>query len=194
MENRMDMELVLQAQNGETAAFDILINRYQQKIMRLVYRYVSDMDTASDLVQEIFFKVFRNLKRFKGESAFSTWIFRIAVNDCIDHTRRVKNRRESSLDAIRESGFDLADTGTGQDIQRHIQSKMERQQVRSALEQMNPKQQMVVVMKVYQDMTFDEISDILGEPLSTIKSRMYKALETLGKMVRRQKTMERVKT
>lgn len=194
MENRMDMELVLEAKNGEAAAFDILVQRYQQKVMKLVYRYVSDRDTAADLVQEIFFKVYRNLKRFKGDSAFSTWIFRIAVNDCIDHQRRLRKRRESSLDAIIESGFDVPDQSTRNDVQDRFQAQQERNLVRRALEQMHPKQRVVVVMKIYQEMTFEEIADILDEPLSTVKSRMYKALESLGKTIRRHKALERVRT
>lgn len=190
MEELMDAELVKRAQNGEGRAFDVLAERYRQRVMHLVYRYVGDTDTAMDLVQDIFFKIFRNLVNFKGESKFSSWMFRIAVNDCIDYKRRLKVRKEQSLETFQEYGFDVADGHQDNDIEGTFQTTRERMRVRQALADLPPKQKAVVVMKVYEDMTFDEIAEVLDQPVSTIKSRLYKALNNLGSTLRRNQIIE----
>jgi len=190
MENLLDTELVKLAQQGQGQAFDILIARYQKKVTHLVYRYVNDGDVALDLVQDIFFKIFKNLVNFKGESKFSSWLFRIAVNDCVDHIRRLKVRKEHSLDHFREFGFDVADTGESSDIEALIVNKETQSRVRELLNSLPENQRTVVVMKIYQEMKFEEIADILGDPVSTIKSRLYKALNTLGGLLRRQMFIE----
>ncbi|MDJ0838610.1 MAG: sigma-70 family RNA polymerase sigma factor [Acidobacteriota bacterium] len=191
MEQLLDTELVKLAQKGEGRAFDILVARYQTKVTHLVYRYVKDTDTALDLVQDIFLKIFKNLVRFKGESKFSSWLFRVAVNDCIDHLRKVKVRKEQSLDYYQSGGFDVVDEHRDQKTAEVLELKQDRQRVRRALESLPEKQKAVVVMKVYEEMTFDDISEIVQEPVSTVKSRLYKALNTLGSSLRRQDFMER---
>lgn len=185
-----DIELVRRAQQGEGAAFDVLVKRYESKITGLVYRYVRDTDTALDLVQDIFFKIFRNLVNFKGESKFSSWIYRIAINDCIDHKRRLKVRKEQSLQQIQEYGYDVADDRDEANVEATHLSQMEHAWVRRAVADLPPNQQSIVVMKVYQDLTFDQISEILDEPVSTVKSRLYKALSNLGSVMRRKQVIE----
>ncbi|CAM2070551.1 Sigma-70 family RNA polymerase sigma factor [Sulfidibacter corallicola] len=190
MEHLLDTELVKRAQKGEGRAFDVLVERYQAKITRLVYRYVHDTDTALDLVQDIFFKTFRNLIHFKGESQFSSWIYRIAINDCIDYKRRLKVRKEQSLQVIQDRGYDVADHRAEADVEGIYAAKDQRAWVEEAVRDLPPNQQSVVVMKIYQDMTFDQISEILDEPVSTIKSRLYKALSNLGSVMRRKQVIE----
>ncbi|MCB1050782.1 MAG: sigma-70 family RNA polymerase sigma factor [Acidobacteria bacterium] len=193
MNQLMDVELVQLAQEGKSEAFDALVKRYQNKVTQLVYRYVHDNDTALDLVQDIFFKIFRNLGRFKGECAFSTWMYRIAVNDCIDHTRRLKVRQETSLDQLAEVGFDAQDTRKEADVWASVQERIDSAMVRQALESLPNDQRSVLVLKVFEEMTFEQIASILGEPISTIKSRLYKALELLGRQFRQQQFLERFK-
>lgn len=190
MEQMLDTELVDLARRGESRAFDVLIQRYQTKVTHLVYRYVDDRDTALDLVQDIFLKIFRNLVGFKGESKFSSWMFRIAVNDCIDHRRRLKVRKEQSLDRIQEFGFDVVDEHEETNIEGRILAAETKRELKAALEDLPAKQKAVVVMKIYQDMTFDEISEIVGDPVSTVKSRLYKALKSMGSELRRKSFLE----
>ena len=185
----LDSELVERAQQGEGYAFDILVKRYQSKVTQLVYRYVRDTDTALDLVQDIFFKIFKNLVKFKGESKFSSWLFRVAINDCIDHIRRVKVRKEQSLDSFQQTGFDIADNHES-NAQATFEAEDEYQRIKEALDNLPATQKTVVVMKIYQDMTFDQIAEILDEPVSTIKSRLYKALSSLGSIMRQRKFIE----
>lgn len=190
MEELMDAELVKRAQGGEGKAFDVLAERYRTRVTHLVYRYVGDTDTAMDLVQDIFFKIFRNLINFKGESKFSSWMFRIAVNDCIDYKRRLKVRKEQSLETFQEYGFDVADPHKENDIEGNFETARDRERVRKALADLPAKQKAVVVMKVYEDMTFDEIAEVLDQPVSTIKSRLYKAFNNLGSTLRRNQVIE----
>lgn len=190
MENLLDTELVKRAQQGEGPAFDELVARYQKKVTHLVYRYVNDADVALDLVQDIFFKIFRNLVNFKGQSKFSSWLFRIAVNDCVDHLRRLKVRKEHSLDHIREYGFDVPDLHHSSDVEGQIVDAETQQRIRAVLNSLPENQRTVVVMKIYQDMKFDEIAEILGDPVSTVKSRLYKAFNNLGGLLRRQTFIE----
>ncbi len=184
MEQLMDSELVRLAQRGEGLAFNILVDRYQQRVTQLVYRYVRDTDTTMDLVQDIFFKIFRNLVMFKGDSKFSSWLFRVATNDCIDHLRRVKVRKEQSLDQYQDHGFDVADEAETANVSGVLQDKLERRRIAEALDRLPDLQKSVVIMKVYEEMTFDQIADILNEPVSTVKSRLYKALQSLGGILR----------
>lgn len=190
MEKLLDIELVKRAQQGERSAFDELVARYQKKVTHLVYRYVNDGDVALDLVQDIFFKIFRNLVNFKGESKFSSWLFRIAVNDCVDHLRRLKVRKEHSLDHIREFGFDVPDASPHNDLESQLMTAETRTRIRGLLTTLPENQRAVIVMKIYQDMKFDEIAEILGDPVSTVKSRLYKAFNTLGGLLRRQQFIE----
>jgi len=192
LDGMLDMELVQLANEGRSEAFDTLIKRYQSKVTQLVYRYVHDNDTALDLVQDIFFKAFRNLARFKGECSFSTWIYRIAVNDCIDHSRRRKVRNETSLDALAETGFDAVDARPGSDVWGNVQEQMNSRQLKRAMATLAEDQRTVLILKVFEDMTFDQISSVLGEPVSTVKSRLYKALEVLGKTFRRNQIVKRI--
>ncbi len=193
MEQLIDTELVKLAQKGEGRAFDILVQRYQTKVTHLVYRYVHNRDTAMDLVQDIFFKIYRNLVNFKGESKFSSWLFRVAINDCIDHLRRKKVRKEQSLDTYRESGYDVADNSPGRNVAVTLEKKTEKQRVQRALADLPANLKSVIVMKIYQEMTFDEIAEILRQPVSTVKSRLYKALNTLGGIMRQKTFIERGK-
>lgn len=190
MEHLLDTDLVRLAQRGEGQAFDILVQRYQGKVTSLVYRYVKNTDTALDLVQDIFFKIYRNLIHFKGDAKFSSWLYRVAANDCIDHLRRLKVRKEQSLDTYQESGFDVADKGADSDIAGGYEAAEERVRVRNALDSLPENQKTVVIMKVYQDMTFDEISEVLQEPVSTVKSRLYKAFRSMGGIMRQQEFIQ----
>lgn len=191
MEQLLDNELVKLAQEGEERAFDELVARYQTRVTHLVYRYVKNTDVALELVQDIFLKLFKNLFRFKGESKFSSWLFRIAVNDCIDYLRKVKVRKEQSLDSLQEQGFDPHETRGEAFTAEQYESREEQTRVRHALANLNEKQKAVVVMKIYEEMTFEDISEVLQIPVSTVKSRLYKALSTLGADLRRKDFIER---
>ena len=185
MEQLLDTDLIKLAKQGEGRAFDILVQRYQQKITAFVMRYVRNPDVALDVVQNIFFKIYRNLSHFKGDAKFSSWLYRIASNQCIDHLRRQKHRPEISLDTYLESASEPDSLHAGEETyEETLEGKERMEQVRQALGNMPENMRLVLILKVYQELTFEQISEITGEPLSTVKSRLYKALNTLGGLVK----------
>jgi len=186
------MECVEKVIRGETECFDLLVERYRSKVQSLVYNHVRQSETAQDLTQDIFFKVFRKLDKFKGESKFSSWLYRIAVNECIDYIRSHKKKAEESLELAFEKGFEVLDTSEYSDVQGRHERKVERQLVQKALATLTPEMRSVIVLKVYEERTFEEISEILSIPTSTVKSRLYKALENLGRSYRRRTLLREV--
>lgn len=188
-----DMDCVEKIRNGESVFFELLIARYQFKVKTLVFKHVQNTETAKDLTQDIFLKVFRKLDHFKGDSQFSSWLYRIAVNESIDYIRAHKKRMEESLEAAFERGFEISDPSEQADLHANHTRKVEIKNVRKALSDLLPEMRSVIVLKVYEEKTFEEISEILGVPTSTVKSRLYKALETLGRSYRRRSMIREVK-
>jgi RNA polymerase sigma-70 factor (ECF subfamily) len=188
-----DVECIKKSVEGDSNAFGMLVSRYQEKVGRLVFKHVRNQETARDLCQDIFLKVFVKLKYFKGDSKFSSWLYRIAVNEAIDYIRANRKKVEDSLEHAYEHGFEVRDTSPQSDIHRTHEKNMETLHVQKSLFSLSPEMRSIIVLKVYEEKTFDEIADILQIPLSTVKSRLYKALETLGRNYRRRTMIREVK-
>jgi len=169
-----DREAVLASQRGEREAFDPLVDRYQRDVYRLCYRYVSNHHDASDMAQEVFLKAFRAIQKFRGESSFSTWLYRIAVNTCL-------NFRSSK----KPDGDELSDTLADRRI--GVVEEMERsersQRVRDAVKRLPEKQRATLILKIYQDLTHEEVAQILGSSVGTVKANLFHALGNLRKML-----------
>jgi RNA polymerase sigma-70 factor, ECF subfamily len=165
-----DSELVRGFQGGNDQAFGILMARHERRVYNLAYRMLGNSEEARDVTQDAFLSCFRNLSTFRGDSAFSTWLHRIAVNACYDSLRR---RREStSLDdrPVEPAPFpDHADqTASAIDIQR-------------ALSSIPPDFRVVVVMHEVQDMPLEHIASVLDIPVGTVKSRLHRGRVALGR-------------
>jgi RNA polymerase sigma-70 factor (ECF subfamily) len=179
-----DEELVAAVQAGDVSAFDDLVLRWDRKIQGAAYRVLGSDDEARDVSQEAFLKAFRGLRAFKREARFSSWLYQIAINLCRDRLRRRKGREHLSLD----------DVGEGAEPALHqrpvaIESIERRDRARvvaAAVEALSDEQREVVVLKEYQGLTFPEISETLGVPLSTVKTRLYRALGQLRVELERQ--------
>jgi RNA polymerase sigma-70 factor, ECF subfamily len=173
-------QLVQRSQRGDTAAFDQLVNLYQDRIYNYVARMVRDPVEAEDIAQEAFVKAYRNLPSFRGASTFQTWLYRIAGNLTIDAVRRRRRRENTfSLDAPvdTEEGAmtrELEDVSLPGPSGR-VESSETRRQVHQAIQQLSPKLRSVVVLYELQGLSYEEIADILGCPLGTIKSRLFNA-------------------
>src|SRR6185436_315675 len=174
-----DEIIVERALTGDAEAFGELVRRWERRIFALTYGMLGREEDARDATQETFLAAFRNLRGFRGEAKVSSWLHRIAVNQCITRQRRVKVRSETALEDEAEKNaavFALPSEVSPARAAEHQQISIA---VRKAISALPADLRQVVVMKEFEELTFQEISDVLGVPLSTVKSRLYTALRQL---------------
>jgi RNA polymerase sigma-70 factor (ECF subfamily) len=182
-----DAALVARAQAGERAAFDVLMRRYDRDVLKLILRVVHSQELAPDLYQESFLRIYRNLHRFRLESSFYTWIYRIVTNVCLDHLRRRRSRPEdqapdiTSLDSDRTQPVDFFDNQ--QDAQASPERRMLGREIGdridAALKLLSPRERMVFEMKHYQGLKLRAIGEALGTSEETVKNSLFRATQKL---------------
>ncbi len=182
-----DSQLILKFIDGDVQAFNVLVNRWQNRIYNFVFKVLGKREDAKDVTQKTFIKVYKNLRKLKDKQKFSAWIHQIAMNLCRDEMR--KNKRSPTIsihEKIRTSTGEemelkdfLSDGST--DIADELFQGEVVEIIRKGLKMIPEEQRIVIIMKEYQGLKFREISDILQEPLNTIKSRMYYGLNALRK-------------
>ncbi len=170
LEPEAERHAIAASKRGEREAFDVLVERYQRPIYRLCYRYVNNHEDASDLAQEVFLKAWRAIGRFRGESAFSTWLYRIAVNACLNF--RARNRPEA-----RELDERLVDPRPG--AERQLASEDAARQVRAAGGRLPDRQRATLILKLFHDLTHEEVARMLGSSVGTVKANLFHALANL---------------
>ncbi len=180
-----DEELVTRSVGGDTESFNQLIRRWEKPIYALAYRTIGREDDARDVVQETFLRAFRGLSGFKGQAKFSSWLYRIALNLCRDWIRR--QRRAPVV--LAPDGVDLVElAGEGEGVE-SLEDAVERkdlsQAVARAMRALPEDQRTAIVLKEYHGLTFQEIAELLGCPLSTVKTRLYQGLTVLRKELER---------
>ena len=171
---------------GADDAYEILLQRYQQPVYNLVYRLMNDPSDASDIVQEVFLKVFKNIGNFRGNSSLKTWIYRIAVNEAYNHRRWFSRhqRREVALgpeEGLRTYADSLADTSRTPFDQAADHETFAL--VEAALDKLNPKFRAVVVLRDIEDLSYEEIAAVLDISIGTVKSRILRGREALRKIL-----------
>lgn len=173
-----DEQLVEAFQAGDVSAFDLLVSRWDRKIQGAVYRVVGQSEDVRDIAQEAFLKAYRALPLFKREAKFSSWLYQIALNLCRDRLRRRRRSlAEVSLDLLSENGDPpLAPGPSAMDL---VEAREISQTVGAAVWALPEEQREVIVLKEYQGLTFQEIADVLGLPVSTVKTRLYRGLGLL---------------
>lgn len=180
-----EQELLLRAKKGDDEAFAQLMRDNEKRIYNLTLRMTGNPEDAMDLAQEAFLNAWRGLKFFKGDSAFSTWVYRLASNACIDHLRRQKRRRDISapmpVDEEDDSTPDVPDERF------QPEQELERQELRRAvakgLEQLSDEHRQVLVMREINGLSYQEIGDILDLEAGTVKSRIARARNSLRKIL-----------
>lgn len=171
LEERAAIEACL---SGDSSAFDALVVRHQKSIHRVCYRFTGNTEDAADLTQDVFVKAYRSLPKFRGTSAFSTWLYRIAVNTCLSFKASRKNRTEEW-----DEDYDIVAEGpTAEDA---LESQMSARTVRAALDTLPEKQRMTVIMKVLEERTHAEVAEILGSNVGTVKANLFFAIRNLRK-------------
>lgn len=177
--NLTDEQLVETAIKDNPDAFGEIVKRWERKIFALCFGMLSREEDARDATQETFISAYRNLSGFRGEAKVSSWLHRIAVNQCLTKQRRSKVRAESYLEDESE-GNELYFAAPGYLLPSRLTEQNERLKlVRQAVKSLPDDLREVVVMKEFNEMTFQEISESLEIPLSTVKSRLYTALKQL---------------
>ena len=171
--------MVERALSGDPEAFGEIVQRWERRIFALAFGMLGREEDARDATQETFLAAFRNLRGFRGEAKVSSWLHRIAVNQCITRQRRAKVRGETALEEEAEKNaavFALPADVSPARLAEHQESSIA---VRRAVCALPPDLRQVVVMKEFEELTFQEISNVLDVPLSTVKSRLYTALRQL---------------
>jgi RNA polymerase sigma-70 factor, ECF subfamily len=175
--------LVRQAQGGDRAAFDSLVRQYDQGVLRLVLRVAGSADEASDLFQEVFLKVYRSLSHFRFESRFSTWLYRVATNVCLDHLRRKQTRREVQAPVVEEGQpeyfHSLPDGRPSLDPERALQSKEIARRLKGAMSRLSPRERMVFELRHYEGLKLRVIGEMCGTSEETAKNCLFRATQKL---------------
>ncbi len=174
-----DEQIVERALSGEAEAFGEIVRRWERRIFALACGMLDSSEDARDATQETFLSAFRNLRGFRGEAKVSSWLHRIAVNQCITRQRRAKVRKESALEDEAGASGDSYPTPAATSPARAAENRQRRELVRRAVQALPAELRQVVLMKEFEELTFQEIADALGLPQSTVKSRLYTALRQL---------------
>lgn len=174
-----DEQLVELAVSDDPDAFGEIVRRWERKMFALCYGMLNREDDARDAVQETFIAAYRNLANFRGDARVSSWLHRIAVNQCLTKKRRTKTRSETFIDDDENSEERYFVAPADRSPARQTEKSERLAHVRQAVGSLPPDLRQVIVMKEFEEMTFQEISETLDLPLSTVKSRVYTALKQL---------------
>ncbi len=183
----LENELIEKSVNGDLQAFEELIEPYQQKVYNLCYRMIGNSHDAVDLSQEVFLKVYKALKKFRKDSSFSTWLYRITMNTCTDELRkRKKQKRVISLERIEDAGMGIAETESdGNSPEFELSRKESRYEIVSAINKLSYKFKAVIVLKDLHGFTYKEIADIQKCSVGTVKSRLSRARNYLKDILKK---------
>ena len=185
-EMEADLILVRRVQQGDKTAYDLLVLKYQQKIANLVSRYVRDTSEAQDVCQDAFIKAYRGLANFRGESAFYTWLYRIAVNTAKNHLvaqgRRGGNATLDAQEAEQYAGADVLHEQASPE--RELLTAEIQEAVRLTIEQLPEELRAAISLREFEGMSYDEIAEIMDCPIGTVRSRIFRAREAVNETLR----------
>ncbi len=183
---RTDEELVARAQGGDIESFNQLIVRWERPIYALAYRVIGKEEDARDVCQDAFLRAYRALPGFKGQAKFSSWLYRIALNLCRDWIRRQRRAPVSQLPEDMDAIELASETGPAESIEDLVARRELTAIVEEAMSELSEEQRTAIILKEYHGMTFQEIADMQGCPLSTVKTRLYQGLSLLRRRLEQQ--------
>jgi RNA polymerase sigma-70 factor (ECF subfamily) len=177
-----DQPLVERVQSGDVAAFDVLVRKYRERLYGIIYNLTSNREDAADLTQEAFIKAFSSINRFKGKSAFFTWLYRIGVNTALSHLKRNRFRRFFSLEHIQDEGSNaqvLETLAAKHKSEKGALLSELQEKLNEAMQKLSPKHRTVVVLFEIEGLSHQEIADIVGCSVGTVRSRLHYAKQQL---------------
>ena len=178
-----ELSLIRRAQEGDRPAFDALVRLYDKNVLHLALQVVGSPDEARDLYQETFLKVYRSIRHFRSESKFSTWLYRVVMNVCLDYLRRQKTRKEVLVPQPEDGQSEFLQTVPDErptlDPERARHSKEISHRIQAALERLNPRERMVFELKHYQGLKLRAIGVICNTSEQTAKNCLFRATQKL---------------
>ena len=171
-----DRALVAACLAGRREAFDEIVVRHRRAVYRVCYRFVGNHEDATDLAQESFLRAYRALRNFKGESAVGTWLHRIAVNLSLNAVSGRARRGETSDDRVEPVGLEP-------DAMSRVLTEERAERVREAIARLPPRQRATLILRVYQEMSHQEIADVLGSSVGAVKANFFHALNNLKRLL-----------
>ncbi|HEX8846379.1 MAG TPA: sigma-70 family RNA polymerase sigma factor [Pyrinomonadaceae bacterium] len=174
-----DGDLVARAVTGREDGFEELVRRYQRPIAAYVYRMVGNYDAALDLTQEVFIKVYNSLRRYRSEFKFSTWIYKIAHNSAVDHLRRSGTREQSLVKEFEGEPRELPVESDRLSPEQEYAGKERREEIEQVVRALPAAYRELILLRHSRDMSYDEIAEVTGLPLGTVKNRLFRAREAM---------------
>ena len=171
-----DAALVAACLEGAHGAFDVIVERHRRTVYQLCYRFVSNHEDASDLSQDVFLRAYRGLRKFRGQSSLGTWLYRIGVNVCLNRVA-VKTPPSESIDDRPH-----VDTKTESPAERVLRDERA-ERVRAAVAKLPRKQRTTLILRMYHDMSHQEIAEIVGSSVGAVKANVFHALQNLKKLI-----------
>ncbi|MEE9196914.1 MAG: sigma-70 family RNA polymerase sigma factor [bacterium] len=171
-----DAFLVERCRAGDEEACEALVRQYQERVFALISRMTGDPDRVEDIAQEVFLKAFRSLKSFRGGSRFYTWLYRITVNTVLNTMRSQGRRQETSLDAM--GGLEVQADADMEPAEVTARLELARR-VREAIDQLEEPYRVIVYLRELEDLSYEEIAEVVELPVGTVKSRLFRARQQL---------------
>ena len=182
-DREIDQQLVERAQRGDKHAFELLVTKYQRKLIRLLSRFIRDASEVEDVAQEAFIKAYRALPNFRGDSAFYTWLYRIGINTAKNYLVAMGRRAPTSTGMDAEEAEDLGESELLQDVNTPENQMMSRQvaeTVNQTLEKLPEELRTAITLREMEGLSYEEIASIMSCPIGTVRSRIFRAREAIA--------------
>jgi RNA polymerase sigma-70 factor (ECF subfamily) len=186
-DREIDQQLVERAQRGDKHAFELLVAKYQRKLIRLLSRFIRDTTEVEDVAQEAFIKAYRALPNFRGESAFYTWLYRIGINTAKNYLVAMGRRAPTSTSMDAEEAEDLGETELLQDLNTPENEMMSRQvadTVNQTLDKLPDDLRTAISLREMEGLSYEEIAAVMNCPIGTVRSRIFRAREAIAEQLR----------
>ena len=185
-ERDLDFQLIQRIQDGEQQAFTLLVRKYQNRVANILTRYVRNSGDVADVTQEVFIKVYKSLPSFRGESAFYTWLYRIAVNTAKNYlTSQSRRPPASDIDAMEADGYEGSDAlKEVDDPESVLRSQEIKNVILSTIEQLPAELKAAITLRELEGMSYEDIANIEDCPIGTVRSRIFRARDAIDKQLK----------